>query len=130
MLVALGDSLSQGIGATSIRASYVGLVAQRLRDRGCEPFGIVNLSRSGATTDDVLNVQLPALAAIDHSLIAAMVTVGNNDLLRSARVGAAKKRLSSLIEELPAGVVVATIPDARSQLAKAVNRHIRSEAAR
>ncbi|MFW2382503.1 MAG: SGNH/GDSL hydrolase family protein [Acidimicrobiales bacterium] len=130
VVVALGDSLSQGIGAESIRCSYVGLVAQQLRDTGARPFGIVNLSRSGAKTNDVLDVQLPALSAIDNKVVLGMCTVGSNDLLRSVRVGATKKRLSRLIEELPETIAIATLPDARSQLAKVVNRHIRSEATR
>lgn len=130
VVVVLGDSLSQGIGAESIRSSYAGLVAQDLRDTGARPFGIVNLSKSGARTNDVLDVQLPALSAIDNQVLLGMCAVGNNDLLRSARVGATKKRLSRLIEELPETIAIATVPDARSQLAKVINRHIRSEAHR
>ena len=130
VLVVLGDSLSQGIGAQSVQSSYVGMVAQRLRNQGAEPFGIVNLSRSGATTNDVLEVQLPALSAIDNPVVFGTCTVGNNDLLRSVRVGAIRQRLSRLIEELPETVAIATVPDARSQLAKVVNRHIRAEAHR
>lgn len=127
VLVVLGDSLGQGIGAGSIRSSYAGLVAHHLRSRGSDPFGIVNLSRSGATTVDVLEVQLPALARVSNPVLLGMCTVGNNDLLRSVRVGATKKRLTRIIEEMPGGIAIATVPDARSQLAKVVNRHIRSE---
>jgi lysophospholipase L1-like esterase len=130
VLVALGDSLSQGIGAESVRSSYVHVVAQELRSGGAEPFGIVNLSRSGATTHDVLEVQLPALATIGNPVLLGVCTVGNNDLLRSVRVGAAKKRFTRLIEEMPDAVAIATVPDARSYLAKIVNKHVRAEADR
>ena len=47
--VALGDSAAQGIGASTSDNGYVGLVADRLRERTGNPVLGVNLSRSGAT---------------------------------------------------------------------------------
>ncbi|NNF55021.1 MAG: hypothetical protein HKN03_11340, partial [Acidimicrobiales bacterium] len=58
VFVALGDSLAQGIGATSVARSYVQLVADRLHEEVPQGFRILNLSRSGARLGDVLETQL------------------------------------------------------------------------
>ena len=57
--VVLGDSLSQGVGASSIGHSWV-LQAQRQLAAVDRNFRIINLSVSGATVPDVLDRQIPA----------------------------------------------------------------------
>lgn len=123
VLVALGDSLAQGIGADHPDHGYVGLVASATND--CP---VVNLSRSGARIGDVIETQLPALAAIEQPIFAVTCTVGSNDLVRGARLGRAKAQLSQLLDDLPDGAVLATLPAHGSMMAKAINRHIRAEA--
>src|ERR1700742_1720371 len=57
--VVLGDSLSQGVGASSIGNSWVLETQRALADRGVR-YRIVNLSFSGARISDVLSRQIPA----------------------------------------------------------------------
>lgn len=130
VLVALGDSLAQGIGASSPQLGYVGLLAAKLADEHQAPVAILNLSRSGARIGDVLGDQLAALRASGVMPVAVVCTVGSNDLLRDARFGAARSRMTELIGSLPEGAVLATLPDAGSLLAKQLNRHLRKDAAR
>ena len=55
--VVLGDSTSQGLGATTREAGYVGVVHEALRRR--DAWRVINLSRAGAGVADVLARQLP-----------------------------------------------------------------------
>ena len=61
LYVALGDSAAQGIGASTPDRGYVGLLAERVRERTSRSVEVVNLSSSGARIGDVLDTQLPAL---------------------------------------------------------------------
>lgn len=67
LYVALGDSAAQGIGASRPERGYVGLIAQRLRDSTGKSVQVVNLSRAGARIGDVLDRQLPAVAALGRT---------------------------------------------------------------
>lgn len=132
-LIALGDSLAQGIGASSPALSYVGRIRHALGAQlstNGQPPPVLNLSRSGATIEDVLDLQLPALGTAPVDARWVVCTVGSNDLVGSPRPMRARKSLTRLIEQLPGQAVVATLPARGSLLAKMVNSHIRSEAAR
>lgn len=130
VFVALGDSLAQGVGASSVSASYVQLVADRLHREVPQGFRILNLSRSGARLADVLETQLPALATVPNSVIGGICTVGSNDLVRSGRLRQTRRRFTAVLEALPIEILMATIPDAKSVTAKTMNRYLRSEANR
>lgn len=130
VLVVLGDSLGQGVGARDINNSYPFRVETELRSRSQERFNILNLSQSGARVGDVLDVQLPALQASGAKIMTGLCTVGSNDLSRSGRFGTTRNRLSRLLAELPNEIIVATLPDRGSMAAKSINRHLRSEADR
>ncbi len=134
VLLVFGDSLSQGIGASARSRSYVSLVAAELSLRRGADVAVLNLSRSGARIDDVLEVQVPAYEwAREHrapEVVTGICTVGSNDLLRSGRLGRAKRAMSELIERLPEGVAMATVPDRGSVVAKRLNDHLRREAER
>ncbi len=131
--VVLGDSMSQGIGASSWDGGWVGQLAERLSAEG-HPLTVVNLSASGARVPDVLDQQLPALRALPDPHVgpgADLVTVliGSNDLFGS-RVH--RDRLpdafADLVAQLPRGSVVATLPQPRDA-ARAANGHIERAAA-
>ena len=84
--VALGDSMSQGIGASAYDRGWAGQLSTRLRARGWE-HRLLNLSVTGARVDDLVATQLPALeAAVQNAGSAALVTVviGSNDANRQA----------------------------------------------
>lgn len=127
-LVVLGDSLAQGIGASSPATSYAGLLRADLSKDG-EFVGVLNLSRSGARVADVLETQLPALAASVVTPIAIVCTVGSNDILHSFRLGEVRRGLLELVDSLPDDAVVATLPEKGSRVGASMNRTIRERAA-
>ena len=59
--IALGDSVTQGIGSSTPEMSYVSIVLERLILRTGLPWRVLNLSMSGGRFDDVTKRQLPAL---------------------------------------------------------------------
>lgn len=122
-LVALGDSLTQGIGASRPSAGYVGRLVEKLATNGVQP-NVLNLSRSGATMENVLDVQLPALHHSDVDAAWVVCTVGSNDLLRSPRLGRTWRTAENLVGALPQNTVLATVPARGSLLAKLLNRQL------
>lgn len=107
LYAALGDSAAQGIGASRPDRGYVGLLAQRMRQRSGRPVQVVNLSQSGARLADVVRDQLPKLAALRPDVVT--VDIGGNDvvLYDAARFSAL---VCELTAGLPAGSYVADVP--------------------
>ncbi len=128
VFVALGDSLAQGVGASTRSLSYVNLVRQGLEERGIPEFAVLNLSRSGARIHDVLETQLPALEAANVDVFGGVCTVGSNDLVRSSRLRQTRRRFTELLVALPDPITMVTIPDSKSMTAKSMNKHIRRQA--
>ena len=79
-LVVLGDSISQGVGATRIDRTFVGRTASYIQKATGKPVRIENHSRSGATADQVLARQLPRADLIRADII--LLEVGANDTFR------------------------------------------------
>ena len=130
VLVALGDSLAQGIGASNPELGYVGRLRRGMAAEFGKPPPVVNLSRSGARIADVLDVQLLALAALSAEVTIGTIvcTVGSNDLVRSPRLGRACREMDALLESLPGTAIVATVPANGSVAASLFNRRLRSTA--
>lgn len=108
--IVLGDSMSQGVGASAHDAGWVGQLAQRLTLSGVD-LQIVNLSATGACAADVLDQQLPALELLGTRADDLLtVLVGSNDLfggrVRRARLPAA---FAELVERVPPASLVATL---------------------
>ena len=99
--VVLGDSAAQGVGASSHLSGYVGVLAGRLGPQ----WRVVNLSRSGARTRDVVDVQWPAAQGLPYDLLTAVV--GGNDALRTQEQ-VWRRDVQDLCTALPPGAVVAT----------------------
>ena len=130
LMVVLGDSLSQAVGASSIEHSWLHrLVLHESQQRKNRPARIVNLSRSGARIEDVLEVQLPALRAIERPIQLVTCTVGSNDFARGASYSRVEHSMRSLMSRLPSESVLATLPAKGSIMAKRLNKTIRSDAA-
>ena len=125
--VVLGDSAAQGVGASSHDRGWVGQVRERLAAADPRPWRVLNLSRSGARTRDVVDAQWPRAAGLDHDLVTAVV--GGNDALRTP----AERWLQDaedLCGLLPAGAVVATVARGVFERKTArVNARIRAVAA-
>lgn len=124
--VALGDSTSQGIGASTPWRGWVGRTLDHLATDA--DWQVVNLSVTGARIADVLDRQLPLLddlAPVDLVTVA----VGANDLLRT-RTPAVVAAVDRLLAEVPDDTVVATLPQGvRSRVAAGLNERIRAGAA-
>jgi lysophospholipase L1-like esterase len=100
--VVLGDSAAQGVGASSHLSGYVGGVLSRLGPQ----WRVVNLSRSGARTREVVDVQWPAAAGLGAQLVTALV--GGNDALHTKQEQWARDA-RDLCAVLPRGAVVGTV---------------------
>ena len=121
----LGDSSAQAVGASSRATGYVGLVLERLRADGT-PWRVVNLSRSGAKTRDVVDLQLPAAAELAPRLVSAVV--GGNDAVGTP-LEAWLAQVDRLVAALPPRAVVATVPRGlRERKVRQANAHLRRAA--
>jgi lysophospholipase L1-like esterase len=129
--VVLGDSTAQGVGAPTWDEGYVGQLLVAL-DAGADPdrpWRVLNLSRSGARTDDVLDRQLPALEALPGSPELVTCAIGANDIVRRTPVPVLEARMRQIIARLPHGAVLATVPQGlQGARTDAANRVIRAEA--
>ena len=125
--VVLGDSLSQGIGASSYRCGWVGRADAALRERG-RHYRIINLSRTGATTSAVVHDQLDTMLALGEDPALVTLLVGANDLLRRTTRHTLSDNFRAVLSQLPAQTVVAYLPQPVA-LARQVNRLIDERAA-
>lgn len=109
--IVLGDSMSQGIGASAYDAGWVGQLAERVASDGHD-LQILNLSATGACVADVLGQQLPALERLgERADDLVTVMVGSNDLFGGrARRAALPAAYAQLVDRVPAGSLVATLP--------------------
>jgi len=120
--VVLGDSTAQGLGASSPLHGYVGQVLNALRRKGM-PWRVLNLSRSGAQTQHVLDDQLPLLAGLTPALVTC--GIGNNDILATPPKRF-RDRLRQVIDRLPSSAVVMdlTVPDRLWRIGGAVSPYV------
>ncbi|MEM9200351.1 MAG: SGNH/GDSL hydrolase family protein [Actinomycetota bacterium] len=126
---ALGDSTAQGIGASTIDHSWIARIDAALAadDR---PHALVNLSRSGATSEHVIDEQLPLLDLLPAAPTIVTVCVGSNDLMRNPNPSALAERLNRLVAALPAGAIISALPaPSFSPTGRYVNRALRETAA-
>lgn len=122
--VALGDSTAQGIGASAFDQGYVGQVLGRLGDG----WRVVNWSRSGAKVGELLADFVPRLDWLTVEPALVTCGIGANDLVPTP-IDDLLARTRELVARLPAGAVVATLPQGlRPQRAMEVNEVIRAEA--
>jgi len=118
--IVFGDSMSQAIGASTARSGWVDQLHARLVRAGHD-LTIVNLSASGARVADVLSQQVPAWRSLPAADVPDLLTVliGSNDLMRSSNRARLPEAFRQLLVELPAGAVVASLPQPRAAAAAA-----------
>jgi lysophospholipase L1-like esterase len=127
--VALGDSMTQGIGAADISGGWVSQLRDRLAAQG-QPVRLVNLSVTGARVRDVVDDQLPRLRALGVTPDLVTVLIGANDMFPRSRRAPAVGQYAALLDALPAGrAIVAPLPQ-RNGPARAINALIDQAAAR
>ncbi|MET3767407.1 lysophospholipase L1-like esterase [Marisediminicola sp. UYEF4] len=105
--VALGDSAAQGIGATAPRNGYVGLLASLGERHSARPVRVINLSVSGAKTRDVIEGQLPRLAALGADIVTC--AIGGNDI-RRFDADRFEVEIREIARTLPAHALLADVP--------------------
>lgn len=120
--VALGDSMTQGIGASAYDRGWTAGLAELLPHHR-----LVNLSVTGGLVTDLLERQLPAMQSLGITPDLVTVMVGSNDLLNRRVRSALPDQLATLLARLPAGAVVATQPEVRRGAA-AFNHQVLSAA--
>ncbi len=115
--LALGDSLSQGIGSSSPETSFVAVLADDLAEREDADVRVVNLSVTGATTAELVRDQLPALERTLAELEQAGTPVGLVTLCIGANDAGTttpedyRRDLGTVLDALPPGSYVSDVPD-------------------
>jgi lysophospholipase L1-like esterase len=105
-VVWLGDSLAAGLGVDAVEDTPARLVS-RMLERSID---LTVLAKPGATSGDVLEQQVPALAAIGADLV--VLCVGANDVARlSSRSGYAQRLDEIVGATAPVPTVVLSLPD-------------------
>ena len=128
--VALGDSMTLGIGASAPDRGWVGQLSRRLSGRGWD-HRIVNLGVNGARVEDLLDRQVPALDALtSDGSDAALVTVvvGSNDIVLRRHRRLLVERFTELLDRLPDAAVVSNLPNPHRE-ARVVDALLRERAA-
>ncbi len=111
--VALGDSMTQGIGAPSHDRGWVGQVAARMPG-----WRVVNLAITGGRVRDVLDRQLPALESLGSPPDLVTVLIGSNDLFHPRLRSRLPADLAELLRRLPPGTVVGNQPGTHAAAAE------------
>lgn len=126
MLIAIGDSVSIGIGASHPSKSFIGNVGRALSNRDGEDWRIVNLAIAGARIDDGLNRQLPiALELMPTDLV--ICCIGTNDIVWTPAVASVRAGLRELSHALPPKTIFGPVAGASGR-ARLSNRALRSAA--
>ncbi|HHW82332.1 MAG TPA: hypothetical protein GX743_00715 [Actinomycetales bacterium] len=85
-VVALGDSATQGVGASTAKAGWLPRVAAELGSRSGREVEIWNLSVSGAIASDVWREQIPRMRGLPIQPDLVTLEIGGNDATQPGRV--------------------------------------------
>ncbi|HEU5121605.1 MAG TPA: GDSL-type esterase/lipase family protein [Candidatus Saccharimonadales bacterium] len=106
-VILFGDSISQGVGATRIKATFAGRVNAYIKETTGRPVRVENYSRSGATADQVLE-QMSAADLNNADIV--LLEVGANDTFRRT-VEQYEADMDKVINKLPLEkTVIADLP--------------------
>jgi lysophospholipase L1-like esterase len=107
--VVLGDSMSQGVGASAYDRGWVGQLAETL-----PAYRLVNLSVYGGRITDVLERQIPAMESLGVEPDLVTVIIGSNDLISKNLREEMPTALTAMLRRLPAGAIVGNQPGGRA----------------
>ena len=127
--LALGDSSALGIGASSFGTTALSVAHRSLCARTGQAWRLVNLGEYGVRLGAVVRNQLPRL----HEWgVPDLVTVGagSNDVAWSFGLSGLLADFEALLDGIPSGTVVATVPPGWFGKGLRVNDWLRVEAAR
>lgn len=116
--VALGDSMTLGIGASTPDRGWVGQLAARMTG-----WRVLNLGMNGGRVRDVLEQQIPALETLHPQPALVTLLIGSNDLMSPRLRRTLPTDLAALLRRLPAGTVVGNQPGTHARALR-VNRMI------
>lgn len=95
--IALGDSLTAGLGVNSVKETFPYKVAESLQNRGYSMI-LKIYAKSGATTEDLLEKQLPQVKNQKANLIT--IFIGTNDLHQLSTPEKFKRNYQQIIDRL------------------------------
>ncbi len=96
--VALGDSLTAGVGASAEDKTYPYRLAKLLADKQNAQVTVVNLGWPGATAADVLNIQIPLLAELHPDIVT--LAIGTNDMHNQVPAKLFQQTMSTIVDNL------------------------------
>jgi acyl-CoA thioesterase-1 len=108
--VALGDSLTAGVGVENINQTLPYLISEKMLDKTPQ-VNLINLAALGATSNDLVNNQLPKVKDLNPDLVT--VFIGINDVHNFVSPKTFEKNLDQAIKTLkqtPAKILVISIP--------------------
>ena len=109
--IALGDSLSAGVGSPSINDTFTYLYAKTLSE-SCQKVNVLNLAQPGGTTVDVIYSQLPRSIEENPNFITLLI--GTNDIHNKRTIKDFRDKYSFILNELltktTAQITVINIP--------------------
>jgi acyl-CoA thioesterase I len=127
--VALGDSTAIGVGASGFDRTALQLVHRALCRHSGESWRLVNLGRHGAKLDAVVQTQLPRLGDWGTPDLVT-VGAGANDVVWSVGLVALLESFTQLLDAVPDGTVVGTVPPGWTGKGLRVNDWLRAQAPR
>ncbi|MUK90675.1 hypothetical protein GMD78_20170 [Ornithinibacillus sp. L9] len=84
-IVAIGDSLTQGVGDSTGRGGYVGIVEERLNQAN-EQVYFHNFGKRGNRTDQLITrLQDPEIVTAIEKADIVLITIGANDIMKVAK---------------------------------------------
>lgn len=113
--VALGDSMHQGIGASSPENGFVIPVVERLSAATGDPWRVINLSMTGARISHVVDEELPTMRAVGLEPDIATCVIGFNDFIGGTSAASIRVDARRLVRDLPRGTLVGRVSTARFQ---------------
>ncbi len=107
--VALGDSVAQGIGASSPQKSYVGQIAKHIEATTGRKVHIINVSVTGAIASEVVANQLPLIKGIKPDLVT--LDIGANDINKKISSEEFAKNFRTILASIPTkNTIIADLP--------------------
>ena len=99
--IALGDSATQGVGASAWDRSWPHIVLARLREHTGEPWRLINLAMSGGRFLDVAHHQIPVLETRLEAPQLVTCAIGSNDLMWRRGVSGVVRDAKRTISRIP-----------------------------
>lgn len=127
--VALGDSVTQGIGASEPSASYAATVLDELRSHSRAPWRLINLSMSGARFEDVIQHQLDVITRFELQPAVVSAVIGSNDVIWRRNSDAIIDDARRLVDALPTGTILSRVSEARRDRRRIGVNHVFDAAA-